>query len=680
MVEFSQYVTPMDREYGKPSENEVSTNDVGVGVEDLGWGLPMGIGAQNIQGIAAKIREGAGNIEIQFAGSVTGQRQAQTPGMYGKEQRQAIKEMAEISEVNMTTHAAFGIMGLAGMDQRSGNFSDEFRKTAVDEIKRAVEFAAEAARGGSVVVHTGEYKRPISEESWAKDKAGNQLFQAYDEEPEEAVIRVVDERTGQIMTQVKKDQKVSRGIWRTSDGKEKHAGNHYVDYEDNPVSRGERVPEFDEKTGRFKVRSYEWEDFVTEAKEMNKENAKKVGMSVEEYKQKYYFKKDKHENSYVVPEEAFLMATLEANEGHARGWALQYAQGFEEQRNQVHKLTKSLETYKKIEAATPDAEKWKLKKDMGGGLSKLGLTPSEYQLPSEIIEETLRETRKRMEYEHEASVSQQQLALDSEQSQKHVMSAKKYALQKSFDSYAEAGLHALDQTRAKKVENNPVMVTMENIYPEQYGGHPDELKNLVLRSRERMAEMLEIKRGYSTEEAKKAAATHIKATLDVGHLNTWRKYWNNDPKKSVAENDSNFKNYIIKKTEELAKQGLIGNVHLADNYGYQDEHLTPGEGTTPIKEIVATLKKHGYKGPLTVEAGAAATTDVSDFHGLMKTWRLFGSPVYSAHGHVGRADRPKGNWGDIQYSYFGQASSPYYVFGAYSPSQDWTLWSQVQLE
>jgi len=136
---------------------------------------------------------------------------------------------------------------------------------------------------------------------------------------------------------------------------------------------------------------------------------------------------------------------------------------------------------------------------------------------------------------------------------------------------------------------------------------------------------------------------------------------------------------MLSEVEDMAKKGMVGNVHLVDNMGYQDEHLTPGDGTTPVKEIVRILKKHGYKGALTVEPGAAATTDVSDFHGVMKTWNLFGSPVYSAHGPV-RIDRPKGTWSDIQYSYFGQTRAPYYIFGAYAPSQDWTLWSQVPFE
>ena len=119
-------------------------------------------------------------------------------------------------------------------------------------------------------------------------------------------------------------------------------------------------------------------------------------------------------------------------------------------------------------------------------------------------------------------------------------------------------------------------------------------------------------------------------------------------------------------------------MHLADNYGYYDDHLAPGQGNAPVKEAVAILRKHGYDKALTVEPGADASTDLSDFHGLMKTWRHFGSPIYGIGGGGGSASQQ--NWGDVHYSYFGQNKPPYFVFGAYSPSNEWTLWSTMPME
>jgi len=60
----------------------------------------------------------------------------------------------------------------------------------------------------------------------------------------------------------------------------------------------------------------------------------------------------------------------------------------------------------------------------------------------------------------------------------------------------------------------------------------------------------------------------------------------------------------------------------------------------------------------------------------MKTWKMFGSPVYGS----GAGGAQRGSWGQVQHGYFGQTQPPYFTFGAYGPSEDWTLWSGVPLE
>ncbi|MBU3941488.1 MAG: sugar phosphate isomerase/epimerase, partial [Nanoarchaeota archaeon] len=201
------YNSPMDRNYdvknGEPEEKI-------LGVKDIGLAMAMGIGARNIPEIASKIRSGAGSLEIQFMGAGRGSAQGETPGMFGKYHRQALRELSKVSDVSLTTHASVGIPGLAGQDQQ-GNFSDEQRRMALDEVNRAIEFAADTALGGSVVIHTGEFQRPISEEPWAE---GGKKFSGFDEEPEKAVIRVVNKNTGQVLTQIRKNEKVSRPVWR----------------------------------------------------------------------------------------------------------------------------------------------------------------------------------------------------------------------------------------------------------------------------------------------------------------------------------------------------------------------------------------------------------------------------------------------------------------------------------
>ena len=711
------YFNAMDPENYETDE----AKQLGLGVGDVGMSVPLGISAANVAGIYAKIRAGAGKIELGFPGAVRGQRQAQTPEMYGEDQRQAIRELGAANEVQFTTHSSYGIMGLSGFTGDNPYnvwFQKEYKKQAVDEIKRAIEFARDTAGGGSVVVHTGEVERPISDQPWARNPDGTFRFKQYEEEEALSRVRVVDDRTGQV-TQIRKNVKVARPKWLraeedywgydTKGSRVLIKGTQY-DESGSVVSRGDyvdylgrkipddlmfdpehgRVPVYNEKTGRFANEMYNWDMMVEETNERNRWKAKMLGKDV----------KGLTEDEMVTPDEVHVRSTMETQEGHARGWSMQYGIDTNRHIEALKKIEKALDYYRKLEAGIPEEDKWRIKKEAPPeiyGAFIGNLIPPESKNPVEILEKALEHEKRALLFARQSSASQLLMADDNYEQQQHMISAHKYAIREAVKGYAEAGIHAMDCTVDPK---RPIMITMENIFPERYGGHPEELKKLIRESREEMVERLSHERikdpagrkdahgniimvdnpykrsGVTEEQARKEAEEHIKATLDTGHLNVWRKYWKDDPDKSIKENDESFKRWIVKEVEDLAKNKMVGNVHLTDNFGYQDDHLAPGQGTTPVTEIIKVLKKHGYKDAWTVEPGADASTDISDFHGLMKAWRHFGSPVYG----VGMGIGAQGAWTDIQYSYFGQNRPPYYVFGAYSPSPDWTLWSATPME
>jgi hypothetical protein len=62
---------------------------------------------------------------------------------------------------------------------------------------------------------------------------------------------------------------------------------------------------------------------------------------------------------------------------------------------------------------------------------------------------------------------------------------------------------------------------------------------------------------------------------------------------------------------------------------------------------------------------------------LSETWRAFGSPIKNTGYAIGA---PSNSWTDVRHSYFNQMQSPYFIFGAYSPSNDWQVWSQIPME
>ncbi|MBI2134505.1 sugar phosphate isomerase/epimerase [Candidatus Woesearchaeota archaeon] len=717
MVDYFNSMEP--ESYGMKADNRP---DVNLGINDIGMSVPMGISAQNVAGIYSKIRMGAGKLEIQFPGYRVGNRNQQTPEMLGEDQRQALREMQMANEVRFNTHASFGLMGMMGRDER-GNFSTYGAYQDLFELKRAIDFQADMG-GGSVVMHSGEFERPMTDifiddethrRNLARDSSGRLMIKQAHTQEFDAKFDLMDARTSQKMETVQKDRLVSYPVWKRA--KENYTGldingnrvlirkGDYIDYENKKIidpwdaTKG-RVPEYSEKTGRFEVARRHFDYFKEEAQEYNEYLKKKKGRELNFYEK-------------IYPEEMFLRATLETQEGHARGWALQYGERVDRELKTLEKLRKAKEFYQKLEKNMPEDEKWKIMKQVSDfGEVTSTLVPSESKLPTKILDDAIKNQEKGLEFARQASTSQEQQAFDTHETKENLITPIKRLEQHGVRMYAEAGIHALRRT---KDPNNPVVVAIENLFPERFGGHLEELKWVIKKSRERMVEMLTSPKvqlgvsrmptemdeeklndamtpgresmlqenpyymGMGKEEAEKIAARHIKATLDTGHLNMWKKFWQEDPRLTKEQNDTKFREWYLKQVESLAKEGMVGNVHLADNYGFQDDHLSPGQGNAPIKEAVAILKKYGYDRAITVEPGADATTDLSDFHGLMKTWRLFGSSVYGMGTGGGGPQVPQ-RWGDVQYSYFGQNRPPYFVFGGYAPSNDWTLWTAVPME
>ena len=99
-----------------------------------------------------------------------------------------------------------------------------------------------------------------------------------------------------------------------------------------------------------------------------------------------------------------------------------------------------------------------------------------------------------------------------------------------------------------------------------------------------------------------------------------------------------------------------------------------------MASLAGLLKKKGYDGAIISEAYGEAGGNQRQ---LTRTWEAFGSNIY--HPMVGPISMGGGagrgaGWTDVWQSYFGKTKTPYYVFGQYSPSEDWTLWTQVPME
>ena len=121
------------------------------------------------------------------------------------------------------------------------------------------------------------------------------------------------------------------------------------------------------------------------------------------------------------------------------------------------------------------------------------------------------------------------------------------------------------------------------------------------------------------DEADKIAEKLIGVTWDVGHINFLRKYGYDEEK-------------VKEETRKIAP--YIKQVHITDNFGFNDAHLPPGMGNAPIKEemeiIAKEMRKKGLefkKGSVIVEAGAFVAQFKESPHPY--TLEYFESPLYT---------------------------------------------------
>jgi len=601
---------------------EVSPKDIGIS---------MGAG-DVLEGMQSAINMGAGTVELGFTGAAKGSlgQGATTPEMFGKDKREAIRQLSKINDVNVSTHASIGVQGLAGFDPQRG-FNDAAAAQSINEIKRTVDFAADTAGGGPVTIHTSEFPREVRE-------IPGGLFEPYPlekgEVPKEEMVALVDKRTGKIMP-FQKGQIIWEPIW------EKNSAGEFIGVDGNPL-RGEdkwnslkRVPVTNDETGEVKFEEKNWYDIEEETTEYNRE----MGTD-------------------YTPGQRFLIKSRESEIQRQKPYMMMWEEKYKHYQEMEGQLEDSYAGYKNLEenAKTPEALEV-IRRDAQEKLGRAGIRIPEDKLPSEVIEQKIVEVKRQKEYEREGWIGFQREIKEIERMQKDVVPMEEFGLERSAKNIARTAMYAYEKEKQMNLDK-PLFIAPENIFPETgYGSHPQEMKELILESRKEMSKQLE-HRGYGSGEARKIADDHIKATFDIGHAYTWKKFFKALPGEDFEDTDRRFNNWLMDEVDKLNKEGIIGHVHISDNFGYFDEHLTPGTGSVPLKEFVKKMREAGHMDPMIAEGGAQAKDEY--YQAMTGGWKhIASSPVYRTS-----------KWTDIEGSYFGRTSSPTYMVGKYVPSQE----------
>jgi hypothetical protein len=431
-------------------------------------GVSTSITKKGLDQLKARIFEGASNVELGFMGKEKGSLgQAQiTPEMHSKQEREEIRQLAKINEVSLSTHATVGIGNTSGLTQQG--FKDSEREKAIQEIKRTVDFAAETAGGGPIVVHTGEFQRPIYETEKGK-------FEAFEGEAEKAPVYFVDGRTGDL-----------KGIDR--------------DKEIPMVRKINGEYERDEN-GDLDVKFKSYKQIEEDFKKLKPEEKQKYNNHAE----KYFYSQIREEEvgRHKVESEHY---DLQAQEFNKRIKAVQNNKDFLE----------------KIQNGEITQEQFAKEIEKHPDLASLG--PREIQNVVQDPEGYVKEMKANRDRYEEGAASYRKSAESAKMEVESIVPIEEYGVDKTAQSLAKSAIYAYDKERTMKLEK-PLFVAPENIFPEAYGSHPQELKNIVVESRKKMEEELVSKRGMNRNEAKKVAGDHIKATFDMGHANTWKKFF-----------------------------------------------------------------------------------------------------------------------------------------------------------
>ncbi|MGV8141433.1 MAG: TIM barrel protein [Candidatus Woesearchaeota archaeon] len=625
------YFTTLDRGYYSPETMKASMNagtyvgtdfpeatPVSTKLTAREIGTTMAPDTYPLQELQAKIRTGALKLEMEFGGagkSGFGGRSA-TPEVLDKREREEFRKIAELNDVRVSTHATYGKQGLSGLTQQG--FSEEEAQKTLKEINKAIDFAATATHGGAVVFHTGEWQRPIMDaglknpDKTPKDK---RMFGEYEKEWDKAPIYLADENTGQIMA-LNREMKF-----------------YFPEEEKDPKTGMTNLKK--SKEGQYQVKEYDFNGALQYIKNRHKGDK---------------------ELENKTDAQILMFGLKEQQLKEAEGQAFRFSVDLEDEKKALQKVIEQRKVEERIWQDTPEKDKWKLMEP--------DRAVSAHDRPEYIPrKDALAKEEERLRRAIQGNQSTVASSLEQYERIKHEMERFKpieeVGIKRTADTLAKAGLKAMKETEIHRKElKEAIYIAPENVFPDFYGSHADELIRIVEESRKEMTRKLKEK-GFSESEAKSKAETHIRATLDTGHLNNWRQHFKGS--------DKDFNKWYVDQIQKMIDKKIIGHIHLTDNWGYDDEHLTPGQGNTPNKEIIKMLENAGFKDFIAEVGSFNANTILPD------TLAEFGSPVYA----LGRSSIP---WGKVRHGHFGYAAPPNYIVGAYSPSNDFKLWSEVPLE
>jgi len=631
MVEFrTMGYHPMDREYHESmseAPEPVQLEEPIYPIRELGETVPeqdpTGRFKSIIQTTQAAIRGGAGTVQLVMMTPHTSPIGGR-PKAYGKEVRQALREVAQAADVNIAgvEMPTSSLTNMTGFDQQQLTFSDEKLRENINEVREAMQFIADVGGGGGVDLVSFEFPREINEAPWQPMEKDKRQFQQQDET---GLVWVVDERTGRT-AQIRKTERLHLAV-------DKKNFKH--------------IP-FEGEEPELNV--FEWEDFQRWAEHNRKEN-ERLGRKGDE-------------KAPERPEQIYIQQQIDGQIRSLEGMRTQYY----DRAREMQDLIRDREDKLKFAQTEDDKQR--------------------YQQEIDRLE------RQRNDYLNSAEGNARSIKNYEEQKNSYKPMTD-YGMQRAAHGYAEAGINAFNVTQEGLAKgtvrpDKPVYVGPEISWPGHFGSHPDEFIQIVTSARDRMVDLMTSKHpkdihgkemkenpyynpGLTKEQAKEYAKKHVKGLFDTSHVGMWLQYFPAKPGETEEKRVERFnKEFYLPAVEKLAKSDVVGGIQMVDAITGSHAHLPPGQGVLPLRETAQIFKDSNYGGFIVSEGHEEEKFGEGRIR--TKLWETAGG--YTGGSYFGKPLQ----WGHVQGGYFGKTYSPNFMFGGYSPSNEFKLWSDVPLE
>lgn len=182
-----------------------------------------------------------------------------------------------------------------------------------------------------------------------------------------------------------------------------------------------------------------------------------------------------------------------------------------------------------------------------------------------------------------------------------------FAVEKAAQTFAGVAAKAY-----KEFGENAPILSLENPPVGMGLSRADEIKKLVVATREELSRNLQFDQGLDKKQADKAAEKLVGVTWDVGHINMVKKY---------GFDDSD----LVKETKTI--EPYLKHVHLSDNFGLEHTELPMGMGNVPMKEHLEVIGDKMKKMKAIIETGGHWYQDFKTSP-LPESLAAFGSPIY----------------------------------------------------